>query len=59
MEKCLQRTTIQLQEWLHRMAHQKRVSDIIHITFPAGQLTLQRAYETKGYSTHRKRDYPP
>jgi hypothetical protein len=59
LENRLKRTTEQLNEWLHRIEHQRRVSEVIHSTLPPGQMTLQVAYARKGYSTQRKREFPP
>jgi hypothetical protein len=59
LENRLKRTTEQLNEWLHRIEHQRRVSEVIHSTLPPGQMTLQGAYARKGYSTQRKREFPP
>jgi hypothetical protein len=59
LENRLKRTTDQLNDCLKRIKHQKRESDILHSTLPAEQLTLQNAYDSKGYSTQRKKDFPP
>jgi hypothetical protein len=59
MEQRLKRTTKQLTDWLHRIQHQRHVSEVLFSTLPPGQLTLRSAYERKGYSTHRNTDYPP
>lgn len=59
LEQRLRRSTIQLKEWIHRIAHQQHVSEILFTTLPPGQLTLRDAYKRIGYSTHRNTDYPP
>jgi hypothetical protein len=59
LEQRLRCSTTQLKEWIHRIAHQQQVSEILFATLPPGQLTLRDAYKRTGYSTHRNTDYPP
>jgi hypothetical protein len=59
LDNRLKCTTSQLTEWLQRIEHQKKVSAMIRMSLPAGQLTLKQAYQKQGYSTQRKKEYPP
>lgn len=58
LEHHLKCNNKQLIKWLHRIQQQHHVSEILFSTLPPGQLTIRRAYDRKGYSTHRNIDYP-
>jgi hypothetical protein len=59
LETRLQKSTIQLQDWLNKIKHQQCVSAILHSTLPPGQLTIQQAFMHGNVHYRQRHEYPP
>jgi len=59
LEIRIRKSTAQLQDWLNKIRHQQRVSEILHSTLPPGQLTLQQAFARGTKNNDQPLKYPP
>lgn len=61
IEHRLQRTTQQLEDWIHRIAHQVRITQQLEAIRPPGQLTIHEAFHNMRTlnKTDVRTKYPP
>ncbi len=59
LEIRLRKTTNQLQDWIQRIKHQQKVTNIINSARPPGQLTLRQAFANATRQRSHAHDYPP
>ena len=55
----LKRPTGYLQDWIHRIAHQVRMTELINCSRPPGQLTIKEAFANAVRRRRSSHAYPP
>ncbi len=59
LQARLNKTTKELTDWLARIQHQQKVTELIRSTLPFGQLTLKQAFANHTCLKREGHQYPP